>query len=416
MSLLFRSYSNLPLLKFVSVVKVTDPKIVNTFAEMISVNEIEQILVDTNNDETWKIFLPSQLLRLLEVIAPMTSYSEKACINVSKGFLAEAKNIQERKSNNDGKLIPEDLKQLDRWQLLMKRILELNLTGFKKYNLLNLLLDIIAAMPAHPKQDDLTHGIMRSMSTDLQSRNVHFPQLCKSWSRCIDKLEWIDEGLVKELLKTFKAHVNQMAPEGCFDAFLSDDGAYDKQISDILFERSASLFEEKKDGGFWSKFTGYMTGSNKVHIKNLGRLFSRVIENIRIPTEENSSAFMKAVTDVPATSSMIKFYPKLYESKLLEPKVANKADLILKHIGTFINDLRAGDLTLDVLNLLKDPSRVERLMTLAEVFKAGNNFDRNALKKLIEMRLHELNEFLHAGQDMGIFKSNFKQVFIFLQI
>jgi len=419
LSNIFRKYSNLPLLRYVSAVKDTDPKIVKVFATMVSADEIEQILIDSNNDETWKIFSPSQLLRMLEVIITTTKQAEEACVNVSKGFIAEAKEIKKRKSLNNEKLKNEDKEQLSRWCLLMKRILDLGLSGSKKYALLNLLLDIITVMSEFRQQDDLTHEIMRSMSIDLSTKNVPFSQLCKNWSRCLDKLEWIDDGNnpVKDLMRRFKTHVDGMPPEGCFDAFLSDDGSYFKQISEVLFERSASLFQEKKNAGYWDKIKGLWSGSNKVQVKNLGRLFSRCIENVQL-LEENPSAVMKVVTEVPATSSMMKFYPKLLEAKLLEKEHAMRAELILKHIGEFVNDVRSGDLTLDVLFLLKEPPRVDRLMTLVEcfeeVFNAGQAFDKNAAKKMIDMRLRELQEYHKAGNDLKKFKSKFDQVRIVL--
>jgi hypothetical protein len=44
----------------------------------------------------------------------------------------------------------------------------------------------------------------------------------------------IDGVLHKDLLTRLKCHVEKLPAEGCIDAFLSNDGSYSQEVSDIL--------------------------------------------------------------------------------------------------------------------------------------------------------------------------------------
>ncbi len=83
-----RSYSNMPLLDFITLMQPADPKIVKVFASMINFGEVEDILTNNNHEEALKIFNPSQLLRMLSVIAQQSSKVDH--VNMLKTFVSSS--------------------------------------------------------------------------------------------------------------------------------------------------------------------------------------------------------------------------------------------------------------------------------------------------------------------------------------
>ncbi len=81
----------MPLLDFVTSVQPADPNIVIVFAAMINKSEVENILTDDEHREALKIFNPSQLLKMLEVIAQQSSKVDhvtmflKPCFFITNG-------------------------------------------------------------------------------------------------------------------------------------------------------------------------------------------------------------------------------------------------------------------------------------------------------------------------------------------
>jgi len=110
----------------------------------------------------------------------------QVCRKISKHFVEEVKNIQERKSQNN-KLTKEDADQVSNWHRRMNDILSMNFGGQKKYDLLNLLLEIISMTEELCDQHELAHKIAHSMAVDL-SKNAPLSELCKHWSRCLEQL------------------------------------------------------------------------------------------------------------------------------------------------------------------------------------------------------------------------------------
>jgi hypothetical protein len=117
------------------------------------------------------------------------------------------------------------------------------------------------------------------------------------------------------------------------------------------------------------------------------------------------------VTELPSLSNMMQFYPRLHEKKLLDAKVTGKVELIFQKVDEFIIKLNGGSLTLDVLVMMKEPSRVDRLLTLLESHPEVANSDKKlALKRLIIIRMLEMDEYHQAKEDLRKFKSKFEQV------
>jgi len=67
--------------------------------------------------------------------------------------------------------------------------------------------------------------------------------------------------------------------------------------------------------------------------KNLARLFSRFVDDFRVPADQS---IICAITDLPSTSNMMKFFSKLLELKLLEASVIARAKEILKPVHQFM--------------------------------------------------------------------------------
>ena len=375
-------------------------------------------MTEAKHEEFFQVFNPSQLLRMLYMIAMQATNIEPICVKISKRFVEEANEVQKRRNGNNKKLTAEDSEQVALWHLRVKDILNLNTSGQKKYSLLNLVVEIISVMSEFRNQHELADEVARSMSADLLKYNFSMKEICTGWSRCLEHLSWIDESLHKDLLNRFKKHVEKMPAEGCFDAFLSNDGSYAQELSDILFERAVKLFEEKKDIGFLQRGKDYVKGwfgtdQSKVRSQNLCRLFSRCVESVKLPDEHHPTV-MKCATELPSLSNMMQFYPGLQTSKLLKPEIDNKVKLILKKMQEFATELKEGNVTLLSLFLLKDSSRVDRLLMLVEsyheVFKGHHGLDRTSLSSLIKVRLAELDEYVQAQDYFKSFKSKFDQV------
>ena len=375
-------------------------------------------MTEAKYEEFFQVFNPSQLLRMLNVIAMQATNIEPICVKISKRFIEEANDVQKRRNGNNKKLTTEDSEQVTLWHLRVKDILNLNTSGPKKYSLLNLVVEIISLMSEFRNQQVLADEIARSMSTDLLTNDISMKELCRGWSRCLKHISWIDEFLHKDLLNRFKKHVDTMPPEGCFDAFLSNDGSYAQELSDILFERAVKLFEEKKDIGLFQRGKDYVKGwfgpdQNKARSQNLCRLFSRCVESVQ-PPDDHHATVVKCATELPSLSNMMQFYPGLEASKLLKPQIDIKVKLILKKVQEFVVELKEGTVTLESLFLLTDPARVDRLLTLVEshheAFKCHHGLDRTSLISLIKVRLAELDEYFQAQDYFKSFKSKFDQV------
>jgi hypothetical protein len=77
-------------------------------------------------------------------------------------------------------------------------------------------------------------------------------------------------------------------------------------------------------------------------------------------------------------------------------------------------DLEAGEVSLETCTMLKEDSRVDRLLSLyechQEVFSPGSATDSKMLKTLVNIRTSEMDEYLKAEQDLTNFMLNFGQV------
>ena len=146
--------------------KATDPKIVKTFASMINFKEAEQIMTEAKHEEFFQVFNPSQLLRMLYMIAMQATNIEPICVKISKRFVEEANEVQKRRNGNNKKLTAEDSEQVALWHLRVKDILNLNTSGQKKYSLLNLVVEIISVMSEFRNQHELgSENLMQVFST-----------------------------------------------------------------------------------------------------------------------------------------------------------------------------------------------------------------------------------------------------------
>jgi len=247
------------------------------------------------------------------------------------------------------------------------------------------------------------------------SSDVGLSELTKSWSAFLPKFSQLDPHLYKQLLDRFKLYLDKVNPEDCFEACLEEADFLSNDISEAIFNRAVLVFQQKDYSFFvkkiWTKGKQLFGFGNDNRAKNLGRLFSQCIENLKCDNLDFVEV-VKVVTEYAAAANLIRFFPKLLEIKLVGTDVAKSIRRIFKQVNIFLEQMKDGKLTLDVFGMLKENVRVDRLLALYEVIqevesqKPAGSFK---FRTLLNLRLRELDEFFQAKEHLACFRSRFNQ-------
>ena len=331
----YRKYSSLPYLEYVSVMKAVDPKLDQIYLEMLEFVDVEQILAQ-EDEQTLSLFSASDLLIMLQRIAQSSAKLQTVCGRLSRRFQDEGEKIKIRITENNGKLPDEDTKQVQNWTKIITSFLNEGYTSPKKCSLINLFLDIVLVSKPFKSMPDLVDNLSQSIAIEL-SRQIALNDLCKSCSLYLEKLALIDKQIHDDLFTRFKQYLASVTPETCFDVYFTDGTSLSNQMSELLFERAVTVFNETKDASYFQRFIAYgksiIGAEHNTRGKNLARLFSRFVDDFEFPTDK--SVFF-TITDLPSTSNMMKFFSKLLELKLLETKVVEKANKIIHPVHQFM--------------------------------------------------------------------------------
>jgi hypothetical protein len=315
------------------MMKIVDPKMSNVLLQMLTFNEMEKILTDENSEHVL-LFSPCQLLVMIRCITDRSTKLSQACLNIAIRFQEELTSIKNRSANNGDKLAREDLAELGVWLKNIRLFLEGSFATSKKYLLVDLFVGIVLAAKPFINTSELDQYLAQTISVDL-SRQPDFSNLCKGWSRCMSKFSQLSGGLHADLLSRFKTYVAAIPPETCFDVYLTDAGEHSNEISEVLFERAITLFQVNKETSYiWRAYDlgkNFFGSESNNRAKNLGRLFSRCIGDLFFD-ERTQSSVVRSSTELPSTSNMMKFFPKLLELKVLEKGTDAKVNLILKQV------------------------------------------------------------------------------------
>ena len=238
----FRSYSSTQYLNYVSKMKTVDSKLDQVFLAMLKFHEIEEILTKENQYNYVAILTPLQLLNMLSTILAQSNHIPKICSKIRLRFLEEISSIYSRKL--DSKICEEDFQQAKSWSNQIQAMLNNTCPVLlKKYELLNLFLDISIAMK--PLFDeDLAAALAHTICADLVS-TPNFLLTCEAWSIFLPKFLDFDLQLHADMLVTFQAQVGKMKPDQCLEAFISDANIQTREISDALFTQAVSVLDEK---------------------------------------------------------------------------------------------------------------------------------------------------------------------------
>ena len=399
-------------LEYVSKMAAVDSRLTQVFLAMLEFQDMEEIL--TRHDMFISVLTPLQLLELLQNILERSSQFSQICKKILARFHEEILCIKSR--SIDHKICLEDGKQIQRWSNHITAVLHGSFPAsvFKKYELFNLFLNIIIACQPLLGNNTLAEELAQRICADLATTG-NFPQTCQAWSEFLPKFSSLNQPIYKEMLKIFQAKVSKMKPEECLEALMTEVDIPTKEISDPLFARAVLSLEEKNQASnFWGKVKSYVgMGNNNDHrVKNLARFYSKCISDLKcynLPCPQAT----EAITDIPAASKLIKFFPKLVDSSLLTPEVIEKTKWILAQVNQFLDHLYLGQLSLETVAMLKDEARKDYLILFQECSEDIKTikyiFPSSDIKMLVKLRLKEMAEFYGAKQDIFGYLTRFEQ-------
>jgi hypothetical protein len=103
----------------------------------------------------------------------------------------------------------------------------------------------------------------------------------------------------------------------------------------------------------------------------------------------------------------MKTFPKLLELKMIEPGVVRNTQWIFTQLREFIIKLESGDLSLDVFGLLKENSRVERLISILECINDSRSRGAYKIQNTIHLRVSECEYYYQVKKELSEFALKF---------
>jgi len=381
---------------------------------MLEVNEKEQLL-----KEHTSLFTTSQLVAMLLEISSRTNSLATVCERVSLQFRAEgAAMLQRLAANNSGDAESDGLAVS--WPELVDRMLvtAADIRPLRKYFLLQLVLDILDTM--EPMLSSIQQQVSRLaelISIDLRQKNIT-RGIFRDLAVCLAKMANIDQTrhgqLVAEVGALFVAVTSQ---EDCLEIFLVEADQLTPELANMFFAKAVEAFNSQKSsgGGLWNKFLSAvgLGGGKDAKSENLGRLFSHCIRETDICTMDAADA-VPVILAQPALANMMKFFPRFLNLDILPTDIVAKAMLILEHVEEFSLDVAEGRLTLQLVLMLRDEQRAERLVSLVtslEEIRSKTAVSAKDARTFIRLRTEELAEYHRAAEDIRIFAARFGEDF-----
>ena len=385
---------------------------------MLEVSEMEELLC--NNDHN-KLFKASQLLALLLALFgertknKLASFSDK----ISQRFKDEADALAEKlakSGDNDGVLSMEIAEFANDWSQQLKQMFQVIADRLvrhqDRYVLIDLSLNMVAALQPLSNVDKLLHQLAQLLLLDLEEKQLSRDRSgLRGFLVCVNKFSSMDQQTYAGLLEAMKEHfVESTGCEDCLEIFLEEAEYLPPPIADKLFNKAVLAFDSQKSSNkilkFFQgipKFLGYGAGSKT---DNLTRLFSHCLREIQLDGLD-TAGIIEAVSRQATVANMMRFYPQLAKLNKLEREIRRRADTILEAVTGFSFELDLGSLSLHTLGLLlSDDARVERLIALHECV-TEQAFSTGELKGLIRRRLAELAAYNRAADTVKKFTAKF---------
>jgi hypothetical protein len=400
-------------LEYFSVMKAVDSKLDNVYISILEHHDIEKIICghqEENNNIL--LFTPLQLLEMLGEILDRVTSLQQVCSRILTRFHEEVETFV--KNKRDEGLQEEDVNQIQSWVNRMTKFLEIRYSQSRKSILFNLLLDVVIICKPIFEMPHFCSHLSQTICTDF-SNDVRLSELARSWSSYLPRFSQLDPNLHDQLLNRFKLFLVNVNPEDCFEAFLEEADFLSNDVSDAIFSRALVVFENKNESFFakkiWNKGKEFLGFGSDSRANNLGRLFSQCIASLKCYNLDFVGA-VKVVTEYPATSNLIKFFPKLLEMKLVGSDIVKSTRWIFTQVNTFLEQMKNGRLTVDVFGMLNENARVDRLLSLHEVIQEMETqapVESFKFRTLLNLRLREMNEFYQTKEAVSCFRSRFNQ-------